>query len=126
MEYFQLLLFNSSVLVVTIIVRLVGMLAVDYLTAPVARRAIRALGAIRALRARTTVVLSGRSALHTLVALGVAAGLILADSVVMAYLLTRVEASAVLVRVLEVLRYSSLVTWVCDSTTIARATNVVG
>ena len=42
----ELLLFNSSVLVVTKIVSLVGMLAVDYLTAPVARRAVRALGAI--------------------------------------------------------------------------------
>jgi len=113
------LLFNSSVLIATKVINLVGMLAVDSLTAAVARRAVRAL-------ARTRVVLSGGSALHTMVALRMVFGLILADSVVVAYLLTRVEASSVVVRVLEVLRYSALVTGVSNSTAIAGTTRVIG
>ena len=107
-------------LVATKVVNLVGMLAVDSLTAAVARRAVRALGA------RMRVVLSGRSALNTMVALGMVTGLITADRVVVAYLLSRVEASSVVVRVLEVLRYSALVTRVSNSTAIAGTTRVVG
>ena len=58
--------------------------------------------------------------------LGVVAGLILADGVVVAYLLATVESSTVMVRVAEVLRDGTLVTGVSDCTTaIAIAPSVV-
>ena len=100
-------------LVATKVVSLVGMLAVDSLTAAVATRAVRALVA------RTRVALA-------MVALGVVSGLILADRVIVAYLLTRVDAGPVVVRFLEGLRYSALVTGVSNSTAIAVSTRVLG
>ena len=58
--------------------------------------------------------------------LGVVAGLILADGVVVAYLLATVESSTVVVRVAEVLRDGTLGTGVSDCTTaIAIAPTVV-
>ena len=49
------------------------------------------------------------------------AGTAIVGTAVVSWVLTRVESSSVVVRVLEVLRYSTLVTGVGNRTTVARA-----
>ena len=124
------LLLDSAVLVAAKVVDLVGVLAVDDLaTMAVSTVAVSVAAGSDVGARRAGVVVAGRAASDTVVVpvvVGAEAGLVFANTVVVADLLTGVETGSVMVWVLEVLRDSTLVAGIGDSTTVARATGVVG
>ena len=113
-------------LVAAEVVSLVGMLAVDNLTAVAVAAVTRVTMAVRTL-SRACVVVAGRSSLDMVVGfavVGVVLRLVLFHGIVVARLLTGVESSTMMVRVLEVLWNRTLVSGVSNSTAVAMAARV--
>ena len=113
-------------LVAAEVVNLVGMLAVDNLTAVAVAAVTRVTMAVRTL-SRACVVVAGRSSLDMVVGfvvVGVVLRLVLFHGIVVARLLTGVESSTMVVRVLEVLWNRTLVSGVSNSTAVAMAARV--
>lgn len=116
-------------LVATKVVDLMGVLAVDDLaTFAVSTVAVSVAAGSDVGARRAAVVVAGRAASDTVVVpvvVGAEAGLVSANGVVVADLLTGVETGSVVVWVLEVLRNSTLVAGIGDSAAVTWATGVL-